>query len=143
MLGPRKDAKTPVARPSRKALRLLRREELVPLADGDETGALERRERVGVVSPVAQGCHGLGQLVRAAGEHKLAGSGHGLLGGALEQQLRPLVVPQALDALALDQLDRVRPAGTPFGRVTLRARADERERPNSLRRTPRNRQRRV
>ena len=49
MLGPGKDAKAAVACTRREALRLLRREEEVALADGDEAGALEGREGLRVV----------------------------------------------------------------------------------------------
>ena len=133
MLGPGKDAKAAVACTRREALRLLRREEEVALADGDEAGALEGREGLRVVCAISKRPHGFGQLVRPAGEHQLTGAGDGLLRRVLEQQLRALVLPEGLDASVLDQGDRLGATRAPFRRITLGPSADERKCADSLR----------
>jgi len=107
MLCAGEDAETPVARPRRKCLRFLRREEGVALADGDEARPFEGSEGFRVVGAVSKRPHRFDHFVVPAGEHELANAADGLLRRVFEQQLRALVLPEGLDASVLDAMRAV------------------------------------
>jgi hypothetical protein len=132
MAGSCEDPEAAAARELRLSLRLVGREELVALADGDEGQPWEVAKRVHAVLAVAQRTDRLHELLRRAGEGLILGSVDGVFRRVFEQEARSLVLPECLGPALLDQRDGVGPGGAALGRVRVGTGTHQRKCPNAL-----------